>query len=193
MGWLWSVGSLKFICLFCKQAIYKRLYSAKETYNFKVPTHRSHPIRLVFIWHVSVVPVYIWNICIFVYIYVYIWNMYIHIYIFVSSVCDMTHFCLWHEQMRHNSFICLEDVTYFCVSHLSLVSHSCLTCVSFVSHSCLIRVSFVSHLCLICVSFVSHLCLICVSFVSLICLYLTYLFYTSHLCATCLICLWHDS
>jgi len=35
---------LKIICLFCKRALQKRLYSAKETYNFKEPTNRSHPI-----------------------------------------------------------------------------------------------------------------------------------------------------
>ena len=35
---------LKSTGLFCKRAPYKRRYSAKETYNFKAPTHRSHPI-----------------------------------------------------------------------------------------------------------------------------------------------------
>jgi len=35
---------LKIIGLFCKRAIYKKLHSAKETYNFKEPTNRSHPI-----------------------------------------------------------------------------------------------------------------------------------------------------
>ena len=30
--------------LFCKRAPLKRWYSAKETYNFKEPTNRSHPI-----------------------------------------------------------------------------------------------------------------------------------------------------
>ena len=32
------------IGLFCKRALYKRRYSAKETYNFMDPTDRSHPI-----------------------------------------------------------------------------------------------------------------------------------------------------
>ena len=32
------------IGLFCKRDLYKRRYSAKETYNFKEPTNRSHPI-----------------------------------------------------------------------------------------------------------------------------------------------------
>jgi len=35
---------LKIIGLFCKRALQKRRYSAKETYHFKEPTHRSHRI-----------------------------------------------------------------------------------------------------------------------------------------------------
>ena len=31
--------------LFCKRALWKRQYSAKETYNFIDPTDHSHPIR----------------------------------------------------------------------------------------------------------------------------------------------------
>jgi len=33
---------LKITGLFCKRALWKRRYSAKETYNFKEPTNRSH-------------------------------------------------------------------------------------------------------------------------------------------------------
>jgi len=35
---------LEIIGLFCKRALLQRRYSAKETYNFKEPTNRSHPI-----------------------------------------------------------------------------------------------------------------------------------------------------
>jgi len=35
---------LKITGLFCKRALQKRRYSAKETYNFKEPTNRSHLI-----------------------------------------------------------------------------------------------------------------------------------------------------
>jgi len=35
---------LKIIGLFCKRALYKRQYSAKEKYDFKEPTNRSRPI-----------------------------------------------------------------------------------------------------------------------------------------------------
>jgi len=35
---------LKIIGLFCNRALLQRLYSAQETYDFKQPTKRSHPI-----------------------------------------------------------------------------------------------------------------------------------------------------
>ena len=35
---------LKIISLFCKRALQKKLYSAKETYHFKEPTNGSHHI-----------------------------------------------------------------------------------------------------------------------------------------------------
>jgi len=35
---------LEILGLFCKKALEKRPYSANETYNFKEPTNRSHPI-----------------------------------------------------------------------------------------------------------------------------------------------------
>jgi len=40
---LWG---LQIIGLFCKRALRKRRYSAKKTYNFKEPIHRSHSIPL---------------------------------------------------------------------------------------------------------------------------------------------------
>jgi len=43
--WVASTSRLlKIIGLFCKRALQKRRYSAKETYNFEEPTNRSHPI-----------------------------------------------------------------------------------------------------------------------------------------------------
>ena len=38
---------LKIIGLFCKRALQKRRYSAKETSSFNEPTNRSHPIDLI--------------------------------------------------------------------------------------------------------------------------------------------------
>jgi len=37
---------LKILGLFCKRDLWKRWYSAKETYNLKEPTNRSHPMRI---------------------------------------------------------------------------------------------------------------------------------------------------
>jgi len=37
---------LKMIGLFCIRALYKRRYSAKQTYTLKEPTNRSHPISV---------------------------------------------------------------------------------------------------------------------------------------------------
>jgi len=50
---------LKIIGLFCKRALEKRLYSAKETYSFKEPANRSHPIslllsKIVMFWRIDV-------------------------------------------------------------------------------------------------------------------------------------------
>ena len=44
VGWLWLVNSINFVGLFCKRALWKRQYSAKETYHLIDPTNRSHPI-----------------------------------------------------------------------------------------------------------------------------------------------------
>jgi len=48
---------LKIIGLFCKRAPQKRLYSAKETYDFKEPTNYCHPIP--FLMHSCVCCYYI--------------------------------------------------------------------------------------------------------------------------------------
>jgi len=53
-SWLYGVASisrlLKMIGLFYKRALWKRLYFAKETYNFKEPTNRSHPIVMSIVY-----------------------------------------------------------------------------------------------------------------------------------------------
>jgi len=42
------------IGLFYKRSLIKRLYSAKETYHFKEPAHRSHPIVDICKEHASI-------------------------------------------------------------------------------------------------------------------------------------------
>jgi len=44
MGWLRLVGSLKLYVSFSEYSLFYRALLQKETYNFKEPTNRSHPI-----------------------------------------------------------------------------------------------------------------------------------------------------
>jgi len=44
---------LKIIGLFRKRTLWKRLHSAKETYDFKEPTNRSHPISVSHVTHMN--------------------------------------------------------------------------------------------------------------------------------------------
>jgi len=57
---------LKITGLFCKRALWKRRFSAKETYDFKEPTNRSHPIgsRIwMKLWHLWICKWH-WCICV---------------------------------------------------------------------------------------------------------------------------------
>jgi len=74
---------LKITGLFCKRALCKRWCSAKETYNFKEPTNRSHPI-----WHDS-------SKCDMAHLFYY------------NSTHPYTHLCVtWLIHMWHDSSIC---------------------------------------------------------------------------------------
>ena len=85
---------LKIINLFCKRALQKRRYSAKETYNFKKPTSRSHPRECVHSVTRRCMNTYVRDIClqqthIFViqmhkYMYIYI-HTYTHTYIYIHT------------------------------------------------------------------------------------------------------------
>jgi len=66
---------LKIIGLFCKRALSKRRYSAKETYHFKEPTNRSHPIAI----HVLGPAACMTYIYVYIYIHPRIYT-YTHIY-----------------------------------------------------------------------------------------------------------------
>jgi len=70
---------LQTIDLFCIRALSKRRYSAKETYYFKEPTNRSHPIALHALGpagSMSYIRVYLYSPT-----HLYI-HTYIHIYIY---------------------------------------------------------------------------------------------------------------
>ena len=70
-------SQLKITGLFCKRALSKRSYSAKETRNFKEPTHCSHPISIYSSTYPSV------YLCIYMYIYKFI---YMYVYKYISHV-----------------------------------------------------------------------------------------------------------
>ena len=88
---------LKIIGLFCKRALWNRLYSAKETYIFKEPINRSHPIG-VYVTHAKdpVIYAYIYAcICLCVYVYIYICTcVYMNIYIYVC-IYTFIHTCIY--------------------------------------------------------------------------------------------------
>jgi len=52
-AWYGVARNLKSIGLFCKRALSNRRYSAKETYDFKEPTNRSHPIGRARVIHMK--------------------------------------------------------------------------------------------------------------------------------------------
>jgi len=55
---------LQIIGLFCKRALLKRLYFAKETYDFKEPTNRSHPISACANWKTHINNEHILILCV---------------------------------------------------------------------------------------------------------------------------------
>ena len=65
---------LKNIGLFCKRALQKRPIFCKETYIFKHPTNRSHPIS---IYVSTTAPNYIPIIYIYIHIYLYIHHLHL--------------------------------------------------------------------------------------------------------------------
>ena len=116
-----TVGRIdKIIGLFCKRAPYKRLYSAKETYNFKEPTDRSHPIcemthsstwrdpstRVTWLIHMcNMTRSHVWHdpfMCVTWLIRIcdvthsYMWHWLFTRVIRLIHVCDMTHSYVWY-------------------------------------------------------------------------------------------------
>jgi len=108
----------KIIGLFCKRALQKRQYSAKETYNFIDPTDRNHPICIYvcrkgmpgsiseLLYNVLINIPYLY-ICIYLNIYV---NICIHIY-------TCMHLCVYiyvyiHAYIHIHTYIYVYVHTY---------------------------------------------------------------------------------
>ena len=76
---------LKILGFFCKRALWKSRYSAKETKNFKEPTSRSHPISIcVYVCMKESISIRTNHIYIYLYIYIYI-SIYLYMYIYAYS------------------------------------------------------------------------------------------------------------
>ena len=91
---------LKIIGLSCKRALLNRRYAVKETYNFKEPTNRSHPIQTS---QTHACTNCIHNVCTYtqcthrhvytyiVYTYVYTYIVYTQIYVYSHIVYTQTY------------------------------------------------------------------------------------------------------
>jgi len=120
---------LKIIGLLRKRALQQRLYSAKQTCNFKEPTNGCHPIvstgfffRFLFVhkrlvWHVNNRFLFV-HICLFWHVWhdsfvcvtwlilmrdmphSYVWPDSFICVTWLIHMCDMTHSYAWHDSLR---------------------------------------------------------------------------------------------
>ena len=117
------------IGLLCKRALQKRRYSAKETYNFKEPTNRSHPIMHTLIYHGVCVStllgfaqevcmcvcvfvnffVYIILMCVYIHICKFVYNQYIHVCIYTHAYLYIVNMCVCEYDMH----ICIQSMHVF--------------------------------------------------------------------------------
>jgi len=106
---------LKITYLFCKRAPQKRLNSAKETYNLKEPTNRSHPICF--------------DIYVYVYLYVSVYNFFGFFpqrHSMFSRICVRVPVCERVQDLLlffHSTIVCFH--IYTCV-YLSVCRSVCM-------------------------------------------------------------------
>ena len=89
------------ICLFCKRALQKRQYSAKETYNSIDPTNRIHPIETT--RHTTLHYTYISVLVSVLYTYSHVYistYLYVHMYICKCKNVDV------HVYMFSCMYVC---------------------------------------------------------------------------------------
>jgi len=80
----------KMIGLFCKRALQKRRYSAKEPYNCKEPTNRSHRICAIWLIHTCAMT------------HSYVWHDSLICVTWLIPTCNMPRSYVWYD-----SFICV--------------------------------------------------------------------------------------
>jgi len=116
---------LKIIGLFCKRVLKKRLYSAKETYNFKEPTNHSHliPRRSSGCVYVCVCVV---CVCVSLCVCRVVGHDSFTCLTWLIHMCEMTHSYVWHD-----SFIHITTLSHMCDTTCSNIWHDSFTCIFF--------------------------------------------------------------
>jgi len=120
----------KNIGLFCRISSLLQGSFAKETYNFKEPTDRSHPKSGG--WWPTMAQSYVWHdffMCVTWLIHV--WHDSLVCVTWLSYMCGMTHSYVWHD-----SFTCVTWlIDMFDMTH-SYVWHDLLICVAWLIDMC---------------------------------------------------------
>ena len=158
---------LEIIGLFCNRALLNSLYSAKETYNFKEPINRSHPIcvaRHMFMCDSTHA--------------ILRHDSWVCVTSRLAHMCAMTHSYVWHvSYVCHGSLTCVTWLIHMCGVTHSCVWHDLFICVTWLIHTCDMSHSYVCHDSCICVTWLIHMCDMTHS----------YVWHDSFMCVTCLI------
>ena len=102
---------LKIVGLFCKRALSARRYSAEETYYFKEPTNRSHPIEPVMAACIYVSHIY-FILCIRTCMWIHLW-----IYIYTQTYLYDIH-TLGARPSDGSMYTC--NIHVFCILYIHI-------------------------------------------------------------------------
>jgi len=124
----------RIIGLFCKRALYKRLYSAKETCNFKEPANSSHPIgnvvtgncRRQMLYALSTPPVEEIHPCGYIYIDMAydrhdLWQFWIYVYATCQENYVLKYMCTSHT-LKSYTYI-WKDIRVYAMCQVYM--HTC--------------------------------------------------------------------
>ena len=111
-----------------KRDLQKRLYSAKETHNFKEPTHRSHPIWMA--CKFKIIGAY-WHVPTRIHAHIYYTsiiqktrsNAHVHTHIFI--IRKHKHTCTYTHMYVKSVYICIYMYVYTYIhEHICIYKHS---------------------------------------------------------------------
>jgi len=119
---------LKIIGLFCKRALQKRPIIFKETYNFKEPTNRSHPISTYIYMlglrlspRVSLEYMYTIHICTCTYTYTY---TYIYLFLHLSIPIYLHVYTCWVYVFRLKYPCNIYTIYLYVRAHIHIYTHT---------------------------------------------------------------------